>query len=1638
MKKIYYFLLAVCLLTANVAFAQDAGSFTIVDGDIQINSQEDFDKWIVVMNETEDYYDQDVDLNADVEVDSTYDSPFYVVPRFNAEFNGNGHRLTLNLSTSENEHEAGLTFIQLLYGTVKNLYVDGTIESSVKCMGPIAKDLCENSVVENVCSTVDIVSGTNGDGTHGGIAGCCTGNSTIRNVVFAGSIKGEETHSCAGFVGWNSSILTVENSLMIANIEVDHLNSNTICRGSLPVCKNVFSHVEIGQTPDGCSIVTAEQLESGAVCYALNGDQKNVAWYQNIGEDAIPVLDNSHKQVYASGEFTCNGLLVGEGTFTNEVTESNIPDHSYSCGVCESCGHVIPNFVTQDAEGFYIVDTPEKLVYIANYATANPKTNIRITADLDMVGVTEKYTPITNSYSGIFDGGGHTISNLVISRPNSINQGLIGVAGNCTIKNLTLDASCSIEGASYTAGFVGKTTGMGTITFENVYMHGNVTCNGANGAAIYACNMGSTMTVVMTNCGVTGNVYGEREAGALSGWVGAIGRVTIENCWFVGTIEGYDNERAIFCRPANDVNLINCWSSFGSHAGVGKLSEDAAATGELTWLLNGQSFVNPTWYQNLVEGDLYPSLDSSRGIVFPTSEGYTSMGSDPESFKAFVNTCVETAYKYVESEDVQNYANAELLQNYVALIEQYRNVPNMAVFSQIYNAAVAKTVELDSSVQAYKAYDAAVQEMFDVLERSDDFSGDGRDFLESVYLGENVGPGVYEGAPNGTYAYIMEKRVLSTDLVYAEINWLKELFRIAVADGYKPGCDFTIVDGNIQINSQEDFDKWIVAMNETEDYFDQDVDLNADVEVASTSNSPFYVVSRFNAEFNGNGHKLTLNLSTSESEHEAGLTFIRELYGTVKNLYVAGTIESSVKCMGPIARDLCGNSVVENVCSTVDIVSGVDGDGSHGGIAGRCTGNSTIRNVVFAGSIKGENTNSCAGFVGWNSANLTVENSLMIANIEVGHQGGNTICRGSAPFGNPVVCKNVYSYVEINETPDGCSIITDEQLASGAVCYALNGDQKNIAWYQNLNEDQVPVLDNTHKIVYGNGTTCDGISGLTYNNEEGTVEFVDHVFNENGVCGNCGASDPNFEPQIEYVLVNTPSELVSIANYATENPTVNIKITADLDMSEVSDQYVPISGGYSGIFDGGGHTISNLIINKPGEKAQALIGVAGECTIKNLTLDETCSITGGDMCAGFVGVPSGSGAITMENLVMHGNVKATRNAAGIFACNEGFPGVNVVIKNCGMSGHIEGGYENGAMSGWMGMDQSKASVTNCWFVGTIEGYEFEGNMFYRGSATATNCWSTVGSQNNVGKLSETAAASGELTWRLNGERSDDNVVWRQNLGEDATPTLDPTHKIVYMTEEGTFTNTKPETTDTVTPGDVNNDGSILVDDVVLTIDAVLGIYSEDFVFEAADMDGDGEILVNDVVQVINAVLGVEPATSKVRGKAGAEASETFNLESSQTGMALSLSNAANYVAMQYDMVLPEGVSLADIRLASANSHNVKFREMPEGVVRVVVASLGNETFKSDNILKMAFESAKAEEISIRNAFVVTRGATMSKIGEVKAVVNGNTTAIESIAGGFAKADVYDLNGRLVRKGATSVDGLKKGVYVINGKNIIVK
>ena len=63
--------------------------------------------------------------------------------------------------------------------------------------------------------------------------------------------------------------------------------------------------------------------------------------------------------------------------------------------------------------------------------------------------------------------------------------------------------------------------------------------------------------------------------------------------------------------------------------------------------------------------------------------------------------------------------------------------------------------------------------------------------------------------------------------------------------------------------------------------------------------------------------------------------------------------------------------------------------------------------------------------------------------------------------------------------------VSADRLASGEICYRLNGDQTSISWYQTLGEDDYPVLLPDHlPVLLQDGTyvndDTDGIKDLIF------------------------------------------------------------------------------------------------------------------------------------------------------------------------------------------------------------------------------------------------------------------------------------------------------------------------------------------------------------------------------------------------------------------------------------------------------------------------------------------------------------------------------------------------------------------------------
>ena len=306
-----------------------------------------------------------------------------------------------------------------------------------------------------------------------------------------------------------------------------------------------------------------------------------------------------------------------------------------------------------------------------------------------------------------------------------------------------------------------------------------------------------------------------------------------------------------------------------------------------------------------------------------------------------------------------------------------------------------------------------------------------------------------------------------------------------------------------------------------------------------------------------------------------------------------------------------------------------------------------------------------------------------------------------------------------------------------------------------------------------------------------------------------------------------------------------------------------------------------------------------------------------------------------------------------------------------------------------------------------------------------------------------------------------NYTFSGNDGEVATITLNVSDEM----EEGEYplilknivisdANSKSYTVDYVkstltissyTLGDANNDGSVNVSDFTAIASYIMGTPPATFVKKAADVNADTEINVADLTGVATIILygsfnptsnakgfaAVEPSVLSVRNqtvKAGAEFTIDVNINGKYA-----------FSGYQFDMNLPEGISVKTI-----DNRNTDFFASGitgENTMRVLSASTKGECFEGTEscvarITLIADENIETGDYAIdMNNIIISSNGNSQTLNDTKFVVHvGETTGITNInaEGEFA---IYDMTGKMVKK-ATSLDGLKKGVYVVNGHKVI--
>ena len=379
---------------------------------------------------------------------------------------------------------------------------------------------------------------------------------------------------------------------------------------------------------------------------------------------------------------------------------------------------------------------------------------------------------------------------------------------------------------------------------------------------------------------------------------------------------------------------------------------------------------------------------------------------------------------------------------------------------------------------------------------------------------------------------------------------------------------------------------------------------------------------------------------------------------------------------------------------------------------------------------------------------------------------------------------------------------TTDPIASGELCYLLNGDQSTIVYTQDLGTDEMPVYrDDTHKQVYQAGTVdCLGASvgTISYNNVSGETIVLPHNINDEiGMCDVCYTQFQAPALVDGYYEIKNAGNLEWFSHKVDQggdaNLQINGKLMNDIDMLGIENLHLPIGVDtgkkFNGTFDGQGFRIKNMIIERPTDSNIGFFGFlrgnAANTTVKNLIIDKSCTIHGYNRVGGITGSCQNNGAlITLENIINEATVIAEhQDAAGIIGGQEG-NAPKWLIKNVLNVGTVTAKNEApyaGALCCYLG-NNSESVIENFVNLGTINGH--------RGG----NIGRIFGTHTNIIDLSDTDFDSSlEANYGLESGLTKDDIAngklaytvgWGQYLGTDAYPTPLNDTEVSYVGDAG--------------------------------------------------------------------------------------------------------------------------------------------------------------------------------------------------------------------------------------------------------------
>ena len=304
---------------------------------------------------------------------------------------------------------------------------------------------------------------------------------------------------------------------------------------------------------------------------------------------------------------------------------------------------------TDDGNGNYTVTSAEGLKNIAELVNGG-KTDINITLDknIDLTG--KEWTPIgteSQSYTGTFDGGNHTITGLTVTGSDQW-AGLFGyIYKDGTVKNVVLENVQITSDNQY--AYVGGVAGYSEGNIENCSVSGSVSGNSnSNGTSNCVGGVvGQQYGGTITECSSSAIVDGRNEVGGVAGKTNS---ATLTACYATGSVTGTGTGTgSIYVGGVTGDNFASTLTA--CYHAKGTVSGPDGATGGVTGrnfkdsMLDGGIITACYWQNNQAQGIGFNQAGTTDGTTQVTDGNWSGA-------KDAMNTALSgTSWRYVLGTD---------------------------------------------------------------------------------------------------------------------------------------------------------------------------------------------------------------------------------------------------------------------------------------------------------------------------------------------------------------------------------------------------------------------------------------------------------------------------------------------------------------------------------------------------------------------------------------------------------------------------------------------------------------------------------------------------------------------------------------------------------------------------------------------------------------------------------------------------------------------------------------------------------------------------------------------------------------------------------------------------------------------------